>query len=253
VRQKTHTIVVGHRTLVREGVAALLHNSIYKVVASISKTENLGKVRFPTDRRNLVIYSIDGFDDHYEEVSASIRFLRSTFSDCKIVLVAAECVRIDFERITSMAPDGVILNLESRDILLMSLELALSDLRILVLGQHPNPFIFDTESVASNDIADGKPPVATASVNPRLSVREQHVLDRLAQGKANKTIARECAITESTVKVHLKAILRKINVSNRTQAAIWAVAHGYGGATRVEMTINNQVHQAPKAGSLPIS
>jgi predicted secreted Zn-dependent protease len=40
-------------------------------------------------------------------------------------------------------------------------------------------------------------------------------------------IAGTCDVTEATVKVHMKSILRKIRVDNRTQAAIWAVANGY--------------------------
>ena len=47
------------------------------------------------------------------------------------------------------------------------------------------------------------------------------------KGHANKVIARTCDITEATVKVHMKSILRKIRVDNRTQAAIWAMANGY--------------------------
>jgi len=42
------------------------------------------------------------------------------------------------------------------------------------------------------------------------------------QGASNKTIARNLVITESTVNVHMKAILRKLRLQNRTQAAIWA-------------------------------
>jgi two-component system, NarL family, nitrate/nitrite response regulator NarL len=49
----------------------------------------------------------------------------------------------------------------------------------------------------------------------------------LAQAKSNKVIARLCKISEATVKVHVKAILRKTNTLNRTQAAIWAVEHGF--------------------------
>jgi len=40
-------------------------------------------------------------------------------------------------------------------------------------------------------------------------------------------IARTCDITEATVKSHMKSILRKIRVANRTQAAIWALEHGH--------------------------
>ena len=41
-------------------------------------------------------------------------------------------------------------------------------------------------------------------------------------------IARELAISEATVKVHLKALLRKLKACNSTQAAIWAIENGYG-------------------------
>ncbi|HLZ78626.1 MAG TPA: LuxR C-terminal-related transcriptional regulator, partial [Sphingomonas sp.] len=45
-------------------------------------------------------------------------------------------------------------------------------------------------------------------------------------GDANKVIARKLGIAEATVKVHVKAILRKLHVLNRTQAAIWVVNQG---------------------------
>jgi two-component system nitrate/nitrite response regulator NarL len=62
---------------------------------------------------------------------------------------------------------------------------------------------------------------------PHLSEREVQVLNGLVKGHANKVIARTCDIAESTVKVHIKSILRKIRLSNRTQAAIWALGNGY--------------------------
>ena len=55
-----------------------------------------------------------------------------------------------------------------------------------------------------------------------LSSREAEILRCLMLGSPNKVIARELDVAEATVKVHVKAILRKIQVSNRTQAAIWA-------------------------------
>ena len=59
----------------------------------------------------------------------------------------------------------------------------------------------------------------------RLSQRETMILRRLMQGEPNKIIARQFDITEATVKAHIKAILRKICVRNRTQAAVWAQSH----------------------------
>ena len=59
----------------------------------------------------------------------------------------------------------------------------------------------------------------------KLSERESQILRCLTQGASNKVIARELGVAEATVKVHIKAILRKVKASNRTQAAIWATGH----------------------------
>lgn len=59
-----------------------------------------------------------------------------------------------------------------------------------------------------------------------LSRREKQILGCLGHGHPNKTIANTLGITESTVKGHLKVLLTKIKVDNRTQAAIWAMRNG---------------------------
>ena len=58
-----------------------------------------------------------------------------------------------------------------------------------------------------------------------LSTRESQVLGYLVRALSNKEIARELQITEGTVKVHIKALLRKVRASNRTEAAIWALSN----------------------------
>jgi DNA-binding NarL/FixJ family response regulator len=55
---------------------------------------------------------------------------------------------------------------------------------------------------------------------PTLSVREMQVLASLISGKTNREIGKELHITESTVKSHLSLIFTKLDVSNRTEAAI---------------------------------
>ncbi len=57
-----------------------------------------------------------------------------------------------------------------------------------------------------------------------LTERERTILRCLAEGKSNKLIARELDITEGTVKVHVKHLLRKLNFRSRVEAAVWAVA-----------------------------
>lgn len=61
-----------------------------------------------------------------------------------------------------------------------------------------------------------------------LSLRELGVLEQLQEGKSNKEIARDLGITEATVKVHVKAVLRKARLRNRTQVAMWASKLGVG-------------------------
>jgi two-component system, NarL family, nitrate/nitrite response regulator NarL len=59
----------------------------------------------------------------------------------------------------------------------------------------------------------------------QFSAREIAILERIVRGESNKHVARFFSIAEPTVKAHVKAILRKIGASNRTQAAIWALNH----------------------------
>ena len=62
---------------------------------------------------------------------------------------------------------------------------------------------------------------------PELTQREEDVLACLGQGQANKEIARTLDMAEGTVKVHIKTILKKLRLRNRTQAAIYAFENGY--------------------------
>src|SRR5262249_40969556 len=83
------------------------------------------------------------------------------------------------------------------------------------------------QAVAMSSV-DAPRPLETlheAEASLPLSGREAAILNGLVQGSSNKVIAYQLKITEATVKVHVKAILRKIRVRNRTQAAIWALHH----------------------------
>lgn len=77
-----------------------------------------------------------------------------------------------------------------------------------------------------------EPPPARSPHAERLTPREHEVLELLAQGYANKRIARELAITEKTVKGHVGRLLAKLGVADRTQAALMAVREGLVGPRR---------------------
>lgn len=65
-----------------------------------------------------------------------------------------------------------------------------------------------------------------------LTPREMEILCHLAEGQSNKVIARELGISNGTVKLHVRAILRKLQVSSRVEAAVLAVEEGIGPRKR---------------------
>ena len=67
---------------------------------------------------------------------------------------------------------------------------------------------------------------ADVRLHSGLTERETAVVRLVARGLPNKNIAHELGISEATVKVHLKQVLLVVQVDNRTQLALWAVANG---------------------------
>lgn len=61
-----------------------------------------------------------------------------------------------------------------------------------------------------------------------LTDRESEVLGQIADGRSNREIARALVLSEKTVKTHVSNILMKLDLADRTQAALWAVRHGVG-------------------------
>jgi DNA-binding NarL/FixJ family response regulator len=76
---------------------------------------------------------------------------------------------------------------------------------------------------------DRAPPASNIERNRRLTLRQMAVLSHLQQGKANKIIAHELGMSESTVKVHVRNIMRRMDATNRTQAA-YKAQKLWGGA-----------------------
>ena len=69
------------------------------------------------------------------------------------------------------------------------------------------------------------------AARPALTPREAEVLALIAQGLTNRLIARRLDVTEKTVKTHVSSVLAKLGVTDRTQAALYAVREGLGGGS----------------------
>ena len=75
------------------------------------------------------------------------------------------------------------------------------------------------------NVRAGSKPQAVAD-HDKLSPREKEILGYLARGASNKDIARDLDLAESTVKMHIQGILKKLDLASRVQAAVYAVEHG---------------------------
>lgn len=126
---------------------------------------------------------------------------------------------------SSVSPDALVSTLQA----VINERLILIDSRLWSLGIQPKAEEREErpQSSAPNEI-NAETAAELLATKP-LSSREIAILERIVRGDSNKHVARFFNIAEPTVKAHVKAILRKLGASNRTQAAIWAVNHGILG------------------------
>lgn len=120
---------------------------------------------------------------------------------------------------------GFCLSTHKQDVLVKSLEL-------VMLGEVFLPATIvlpirwtGTHNAHREPAEDSRGEKANDHQNRKLSNREAEILTCLREGAPNKVIARKLNLSEATVKVHVKAILKKIGACNRTQAALWATRY----------------------------
>ena len=91
-----------------------------------------------------------------------------------------------------------------------------------------------SDSMTAKLVAQFRAPAPAAAPRqeeaPRLTAREREIVQGLARGESNKEIARDLGVAESTVKIHVQNILKKLNLASRVQVAVYAVEHGLNTA-----------------------
>ncbi len=144
--------------------------------------------------------------------------LREALDLVRIVLMSDDCDIGTIRDAFATGVDGIL----ARQIAAKPLTIAI---RLVALGQKVMPSQFVKMLTAGGGIPSHTEWAAHSTL-AHLSSREIGILACLVAGDANKTIARKLSVAEATVKAHIKAILRKLQLDNRTQAAIWAINHG---------------------------
>lgn len=218
------TVVVEARLLVREALKSLMVRNSYRVICDVGSATDIPAAS-TSDEPKLVILGMQSADSAIAEAVA----IRKLWPDSKIILLYEHILLADFQRLLTSQINGCIPISVSSDTLIGTLDMiTIGDIRVMIAPDAKSPPIQPVQP----DEPDQSIKATTfqsdhAERRPALSQREVQILDGLVKGYANKVIARTCDITDATVKVHIKSILRKIRVANRTQAAIWALENGH--------------------------
>lgn len=178
----------------------------FEAVTSVTKIEDIETLSADT---RAILYDLTGTKS---DVEALLNFeLKFSGSLKKVVILSRE--NLDFREIFALLGKvGAILphTVDTEDIILLAHCLR-SGLFIL-----PAELLQLVRKANSNHSALRSPDVLD------LTPRQRAVLEMLAEGQSNKLIARSLGINDTTVRVHVRAVLRKLGVNNRTQAALVA-------------------------------
>lgn len=217
------TLLIEPNALLREGLRRILAETAYSPSAIAASLDEIGPVAgFDS---SAIVLIIDASRDH-DEACRQARILKEINPSAKVVMLIEE---YDLKQVIAAFQSGADAYLKKS----ISHEVLVKSLDLVMLGEAIFPgaileLLREREAQADHAAAA---PIAEechhemSAPAKGLSVRETVILRCLMDGDSNKIIARKFDITEATVKVHVKAILRKIQAKNRTQAAIWAASH----------------------------
>ncbi|GEP11617.1 LuxR C-terminal-related transcriptional regulator [Methylobacterium gnaphalii] len=218
------TALVEPNILFREGLNHILAQTRFQVVIRADTVAELPAASHIYKSPSLVLLCTQ---NSVEAAIADIRSLKATYADCRVVCSEQSYRSEDIIDLLRAGADGILLRSISADTFVKSLELVMLGERVIPAAAMQFSALVGKIPTEKPDIARLAPEQATKlHTSPKgyqLSGRELAILKCLLLGEANKIIALKLDIAEATVKVHVKAILRKIHVQNRTQAAIWAL------------------------------
>jgi two-component system nitrate/nitrite response regulator NarL len=227
--RRINVLVIDHQ-LFRAGLRIFFAGTAYHILGEASTLDEAYRwlSHMPADSPRPDILLVDPEAGQAgDELDWPCRF-RTLLPGVKTIILANCAPNGSVARSLSAEIDGYLLKDVSAEVLIQSLDL-------IVLGQQILPGRVEPPPVrAPAAPPPPAPPRNTGVVDlgrpERLSPREIQILRLLVSGHSNKRIARDLSISDATVKVHMKGLLRKMHASNRTQAAIWAVSHGIGVA-----------------------
>lgn len=202
-------LIIDDHPLFRKGVLQLVTpEPEFDVVGEASSGEQ-GLELAQTLRPDMILLDLNMKGLNGIEV---LKVIKSWDLDTRVVMLTVSDAAADLVAALRAGADGYLLKETEPEIMLDKLKAAASGQMTLsdrLAGLLARSMRQDTHPANPDDAG--------------LTEQERRILDHIAAGKSNKLIARELDIAESTVKVHVKHLLRKLGLRSRVEAAVWAV------------------------------
>jgi two-component system nitrate/nitrite response regulator NarL len=224
-------VLIGKPSLLREGLRHILgaSGSSFQIVASAATVDDLAWASMDQNQPLLLIIDASGEARALPRQIATFK----TRQPCgRVVVLTDQYVAASVLAAFHAGANACYHKAVASELFVKALELVALGETIL-----PPELLSHIQNVdAAPDASQPRPERDAQRLpldfDPKLSSREEYILKYIGQGYPNKIIAARTGIAEGTVKVHVKAILRKIRVGNRTQAAVWLKDNPISASTR---------------------
>jgi len=208
-------MVVDDHTLFRRGLVALLASD--SSLAVIGEASDAGEaVRKAATLQPDVIL----LDNHLPGATGiqSLPGLKDAAPNARVILLTVSEDAEDLQAALRAGAHGYLLKTIEGDLLAQAIHRAMKG-EAVVSPEMTGKLVTAFRAASAPAAAEPPPPPDPLA---QLSARELQVLEQIALGASNKEIARTLEIAETTVKIHVQHILRKLNLSSRVQAAVFA-------------------------------
>ena len=213
-------LVVDDHTLFRRGLTALLSRDPALNVVGDAADAGQAQRRAAELQPDLIL-----LDNHLPGVNGvdALPALRQAAPGARIVMLTVSEDETDLAAALRGGACGYLLKTIEGDALVGAIHRAMRGASV-VAEEMTDKLVAAVRGAAAPPVAEDS--AAAASPLALLSPREREILRAIARGASNKEIARELGIAETTVKIHVQHVLRKLGLSSRVQAAVAATAHG---------------------------
>jgi len=211
-------LVVDDHTLFRRGLTALLDGDARFVVVGEAGDAGEAQRRAASLQPDVIL-----LDNHLPGVNGvdALAGLREVAPQARVLMLTVSEDERDLAAALRGGAQGYLLKTADSDLLASAIERAVRG-ESTISPEMTGKLVTAFQTLQTG--GEAAAPAADADPIHSLSPREQEILAHIARGASNKEIARALDIAETTVKIHVQHILRKLNLSSRVQAAVYAAA-----------------------------